>query len=173
MNKFVSGFLIGPVLISLLLIGLGLSGSRALAQSASGSDEYSFYLGEDLPTAIDGVTEILPVFGGRYGLQTARVGTVEFGFFNTHAKGVDFTTVEASLRGSSPISPGIDGVFYGGLDFNYYRPTTDEDRTTAYGVHVGAGVVMSVTDTVSLRGDLKFMGGPGSNLYLLFGVVFK
>jgi hypothetical protein len=144
------------------------------AQSATtGSDEISFYLGEMLPSGIEHVTEILPVFGGRYGLQTARVGVAEFGLFNTHAQGVDFSTFEASLRGSMETSPGMDVVYFGGFDVNYYTPENEEGRKTSTGFHVGAGGLMQVTDTLWLRGDLKFMGGPGTSLYLLFGLVFK
>lgn len=145
----------------------------AVAESSSGSDEISFYLGNMLPSAIDNVTEILPVFGGRYGLQTARVGVAEFGLFNTHASGVDFTTLEASLRGSFNASSGFDVLYFGGLDFNYYRPEGDESRKNQTGFHVGTGAMMQITDTLWLRGDLKFMGGPGQSLYLLAGIVFK
>ncbi len=141
--------------------------------TTTGADEISLYLGQQLPSGIEGVTEILPVFGGRYGLQTARIGVAEFGLFNTHAQGVDFTTLEASLRGSIETSPGVDVVYFGGLDFNYYRPENQEDRKTATGFHVGAGGMMQITNNLWLRGDLKFMGGPGTNLYLLGGIVFK
>jgi hypothetical protein len=161
MNKWIVAALI--VFTSLL----------ARAQSSSGTDEISLYLGEDLPSGIENVTEILPVFGGRYGIQTSRVGIVELGLFNTHASGVDFSTFEASLRGTLLFSPGLDGLYYGGLDFNYFRPEHEDERKTATGFHIGAGAMMQVTDSLWLRGDLKFMGGPGSSLYLLFGVVFK
>jgi hypothetical protein len=146
----------------------------AWAQSASGgSDEISLYLGEMLPSGIEHVTEVLPVFGARYGLQTSRVGIAELGLFNTHAQGVDFTTFEASLRGTIETSPGMDVVYFGGADLNYYRPENEESRKTVTGFHLGAGGMMQVTDTLWLRGDLKFMGGPGTSLYLLFGLVFR
>jgi hypothetical protein len=149
-------------------------GTTAMAQSTSaGSDEISFYLGEMLPSGIENVTEILPVFGGRYGLKTARAGVAEFGLFNTHAAGVDFTTFEASLRGSIETTPGMDVVYFGGADVNYFRPENEDDRKTVTGFHVGAGGMMQVTDTLWLRGDLKFMGGPGTSLFLLLGIVFR
>ena len=141
--------------------------------TTTGSDEIGFSMGIHLPSQIENVTEILPVFGGRYGLQTSRVGVAEFGLFNVHAQGVDFTTFEASLRGSIETAPGMDVIYFGGLDFNYYRPENEEDRKTATGFHLGAGGMMQITDTLWLRGDLKFMGGPGTSLLLLGGLVFK
>jgi opacity protein-like surface antigen len=97
----------------------------------------------------------------------------EFGLFNSHAKGVDFSTFEASLRGSAPVSSGLEGIYYGGLDFNYYIPENETERRSTTGFHVGAGAMMQVTDSLWLRGDLKFMGGPGSSLLMLFGILFK
>jgi len=157
----------------LLFVVLTLLSPLTWAESTSGSDEIGFYLGNMLPSSIENVSEILPVFGGRYGIQTARVGIAELGLFNSHANGVDFTTFETSLRGSMPAGTGMDVLYFGGLDFNYYRPEGEESRKTQTGFHVGAGAMMQITDTLWLRGDLKFMGGPGQSLYLLFGIVFK
>ena len=157
-----------------LFIAMMLVTTTAWGQSTtSGSDEIGFYLGNMLPSGIDGVTEILPVFGGRYGIQTARVGVVELGLFNTHASGVDFTTFEANLRGAMPASPGIDILYFGGLDFNYYRPENEDSRKNITGFHLGGGTMLQITDTLWIRGDLKFMAGPGQSLFLLAGLIFK
>lgn len=160
--------------IAFAVFGSGLF-VRAGAQSStsSTSDEISLYLGEYLPSGITGVTEILPVFGGRYGIGLNRLGLLEIGGFNSHAYGTDFTTGELSLRGSLPFGVGLDVLYYGGLDFNYYKPENQEERIKEMGYHIGAGAMMSITDSLWLRSDLKFMGGPGTSLYLLFGVVFR
>lgn len=161
-------------LVIFIFVGVSPFVQTAEAQSTTtGNDEISLYLGEMLPSQIDNVTDILPIFGGRYGFQTQKVGVAEIGLFNTHASGVDFTTLEASLRGDMPFSPGIDGIYYGGLDFNYYRPAGEDSRKNQTGFHVGTGAKMQVTDSLWVTGDLKFMGGPGTSLFLLFGVIFK
>ncbi len=140
--------------------------------SADGS-EISLYLGSMLPNQIDGVTEILPIFGGRYGISTASAGVLEFGLSNIHAEGVDFTTLSVSLRADLPAIDQFVGIFYGGLDLNYYRPATASSRTTETGLHIGTGLMMHTTDTLWFRTDLKFMASPGTSLSLLFGIVLK
>lgn len=149
------------------------TGERASAQEGSaGASDFSLYVGSLLPNQIDGVTEILPVWGARYGLGT-QLGTVEFGGSNTHAQGVDFTTLTVSLRGDIPVADQTLGLIYGGLDLNYYQPVNETSRQTVTGVHIGTGLMVKVVDTLWLRADLKFMGGPGTSLYLAAGLVFR
>ena len=140
----------------------------ALAQNTGGAtDEFSFYLGEFLPSGIQGVTEILPEFGGRYSIGLKSMGHIELGLFNTHSYGTDFTTGELSLRGSLPFTAGVEVVYYGGLDFNYYKPDYLDDRIKELGYHLGAGAMMSITDNLSLRADLKFMAGARNESFLV------
>lgn len=147
--------------------------SSVLAQEAqdTGSD-INLFVGSHLPNQIPGVTEILPVFGARYGLGTG-LGKFEFGFMNTHAQGVDFTTLEASLRGEIPVGEGIVALIYGGADLNYYRPEGEFDRRSEVGLHIGAGALVHVAETFWLRGEFKLMGGPGVSLYMIAGIVFR
>ena len=149
--------------------------SRVVAQESGTADgsEVSLYLGSMLPNQIDGITEILPIFGGRYGIKTTNLGMLEFSFSNIHAEGVDFTTLSATLRADLPAIDQFVGIFYGGVDFNYYRPATASDRTTDTGLHIGTGLMMHTTDTLWFRTDLKFMASPGTSLSILFGVVLK
>lgn len=146
----------------------------ALAQEG-GSDkpsEISLFVGSLLPNQIDGVTEILPLFGGRYGLSMWGVMT-EATVFNSHAEGVDFTRFSYSARADLPAIDQFVGLIYGGLDFNYYRPVTASERQTETGLHVGAGIMMHASDTLWLRSDLCFSASPGTSLSLLFGLVFR
>lgn len=157
-----------------MVIGLVCIGPIEASAQASGTygDEISLHVGSLLPNQIEGVTEILPVFGGRYGLGTS-FGVVELGISNVHAQGVDFTTFTGSLKGETFLADQIHGIVYGGLDFNYYRPIDQSDRKTATGVHIGTGLMMHIASTLWLRSELKFMAGPGTSLYLGFGVVFR
>jgi hypothetical protein len=146
---------------------------RSQAQSGenTGSD-FSLFAGYMLPNGIDGVTEIMSVFGGRYSFSLP-VGSVELEGTNTHSEGVDFTTFGASLRGEIPVAHGLSGLIYGGPDIHWYIPRGDTERHTDYGIHVGGAGLLLVTDSLWLRGDLKFMGNPGTALYLLFGLMFR
>lgn len=161
------------VLASLIALTAVASPCASFAQDGgSDSDDISLYIGSMLPNQIDGVTEILPVFGGRYGFGT-NIGTFEVGGANTHAEGVDFTTISGSLRGDFDLGDGMTGLIYGGLDWNYYVPAGATERQSETGLHIGTGAMMLVSNTLWLRSDLKFMGGPGTSLYLLFGILFK
>jgi len=165
-----------PVVLLATLFYLTFA-SRAIAQSEEGAahhgNEFSFHGGYLLPNQIDGVTEILPVVGARYGFAMGEAGVIELGAANSHAEGVDFTTFTLSLRGEVPLIEGITGIVYGGTDFNWYQPQLQSERLTAVGVHLGAGGMMLVSDTLWLRTEMKFMGGPGTSLYLGFGLVFR
>ncbi|MES2856075.1 MAG: hypothetical protein V4692_09440 [Bdellovibrionota bacterium] len=148
-------------------------GHSAFAQSgAAGGSEINVYMGTMLPNQIDGVDEILPVFGGRYSFDT-NIGMIELGGTNSHARGIDFTTIEANLRHDVPIDEGVIGLIGGGLDFNWYIPKNESSRKAETGFNITAGGMMSVSQTFWLRTDLKFMGGPGTSLTLLFGFVFR
>lgn len=161
------------ILTSLIALTAALTPRAAFAQdSGSTTDDISLYVGSMLPNQIDGVNEILPVFGGRYGFGT-NIGTFEVGGANTHAEGIDWTQIEGSLRGDFDLGDGMSGLIYGGADWNWYIPAGASERQSETGFHIGTGALMSVTPNLSLRADLKFMGGPGTSLYLLFGVLFK
>ena len=140
--------------------------------SANGS-EISLFLGTMLPNQIDGITEILPLFGGRYGFRTGTFGVAEFGLSNAHAEGVDFTTLSGTIRADLPAIDQFVGIFYGGVDINYYRPNGKDNRSTDTGLHIGTGLMVHLSDTLWLRTDLKFMVQPGTSLSILGGIVFK
>jgi hypothetical protein len=159
--------------VSCLVFALFLGTSPAFAQDGqSGNNDFSMFIGNMLPNQIDGVREILPVFGGRYALGS-NIGALEGSFFNTHAGGVDFTTFSIGYRADIPLGQGLAGAIYGGFDWNWYIPEGDRERRSETGLHVGAAGLMHVADTLWLRTDLKFMGNPGTALYLLFGLMFK
>jgi len=162
-------------LTSVVFVVAGLvSGSSALAQgSGTGSDDFGMFFGYMLPNQIDGVADIVPMFGGRYAFGLSGVGSLELEGMNTHSEGVDFTSIGASLRGEIPVMQGIHGIVYGGPDLHYYIPRGDTVRHTDYGVHVGIGGLMLVNETLWLRTDLRFNGNPGTALLLLFGAMFR
>jgi hypothetical protein len=160
------------VFLASLVALFAISTPRVAEAQEEGKDDISLFVGSMLPNQIDGVTEILPVFGGRYGFGT-KIGTFEVGGANSHAEGIDFTTIEGSLRGDFDLGDGMSGLFYGGMDLNWYIPTGATERQSETGFHIGTGAMMSVSENLALRADLKFMGGPGTSLYLLLGVIFR
>jgi len=144
----------------------------ACAQSEGGTRDVSLFVGHMLPNQIDGVTEILPIFGGRYTYGTS-AGDFEFSLENAHAEGVSWTSLGLSLRGEGPLAPGISALLYGGPSVHYFRPAGDTIRHFDFGVHFGIAGLMLVGDTLWVRSDLKFLGGPGTALYLNIGLMFR
>jgi hypothetical protein len=151
---------------------LSLSG-RAFAQSdgAQGGD-VSVFVGSFLPNQIEGVTEILPLFGGRVAFDS-QAGAIEIGLANSHAYGVDFTILEMSLRGEFPLGEGMSGLAYAGGDLSWFIPIEETSRKTDTGLHFGGGAMMEISEGLWFRSEMKFMGSPGTSLSLLFGFVFR
>lgn len=170
-----SGLIRANAVLWIFCAGILLSVSDAKAQEdgAAEGSEISLFVGSLLPNQIDGVTEILPVFGGRYGFSTDRMGVAEFGVSNTHAEGVDFTVVSASLRAELPAIDQFVGSVYGGLDFTWFRPAGAEERQSETGLHVGAALSAMISNTLAFRSDLKLNASPGTSMALQFGLVFK
>jgi len=144
--KSVTGLL--PILMALLLpccVGL-----TALAQSEGGQTDFSLFGGYLLPSQIQNVTDILPLFGARYA-------------FN-------FTSVALELEAENAHA---EGVFYAGPDAIWYIPNGDTTRLLDLGFHAGVAGVAQVKDSLWLRADLKFVGNPGASLYILAGLMFR
>jgi hypothetical protein len=163
------------ILWLLAFVFLSLTGpSLALAQdSGGGSNDFRLFVGHILPNQIEGISEIMPVFGGSYTMISGSGGGFELGGSNVHAEGVDFTTLSGSLVGELAPAPDLAARLYLGVDLNYYRPLNESARKTETGVHFGTAALMHVTNTLWLRADLKMMGGPGTSLWILFGLVFR
>jgi len=160
------------LVFSSLIALLVFTTPRAASADESENDDISLFIGSMLPNQVDGVSEILPMFGGRYGFGT-KIGTFELGGANAHAEGVDYTLVDGSLRGDFDLGDGMHGLIYGGMDWSYWIKERSTDRQSETGFHIGTGATMSVSPNVSLRADFKFLGGPGTSLWLLIGVMFR
>ncbi len=142
------------------------------ARAEDSNTDFSVFLGYLLPNQIPSVTNNLPLFGGRYSFVYPW-GAIESELENSHAQGVDWTQGSVSIRGDSQFAPGIDMMVYGGPDIVYYIPNGATMRQFDYGVHLGVAVVVQLKDSLWLRADLKFLGNPGTALYLMGGLMFR
>jgi hypothetical protein len=164
---------------SLPLIAIGalllVSMNASIASAQSGEDrpnDFSIFLGYMLPNQIEGVTEILPVAGGRYSLNYG-FGGFEFEGANSKGSGVDFTTLSVRYRADIPVAEGVSALGYGGMDLHWFLPNGATSRQTETGLHGGVAGLLFVTDALWLRADLKLTANPGTALHLLFGVMFR
>lgn len=146
----------------------------AIAQS-SGSNfgsEFNVQTGPMLPDQIQGVTEILPLWGIFYKIPMAGAG-LEFGFLNSHAKGIDFTSFPVRGRFDIPIDKYMTAMIYAGPEVNYYAEVNSTDRITMVGFHAGGGAMYHVLETLWFRFDMKYSVNPGDSLYFGFGICFR
>ena len=156
---------------------LALSGP-AFAQGQGGDDlnsnvssEFGFHLGKLLPAQIDGVTEIMGLWGLRGGYRTGNHGFVEMGFIGGNGEGAKWANLHISLRADMPIE-GLVGILYMGIDATRFQGAGMEEKIFGGG-HVGGGIYANISPTVWFRGEMKFNVNPGTSLYIGFGFVFR
>ena len=133
--------------------------------------EWSFHLGRLLPNQITGIEEILPMWGGRFGLKTGR-GFVEMGAAFANALNTRITTLSLSHRGHMPVQNLVGHVYYG-VDLHHIKAPGSENATILGGGHVGGGILALISNEVWLRGDMKFNVNPGTSLYVGFGIMLR
>ena len=125
-----------------------------------------------LPSQITGVTQVMPIWGLRYGIGTS-IGEVEIDEVTSHASGVDYYNVSAGLRGSAPMFPGANAIFFGGVDGTMYKPATGGSDISRLGFHFGGGLMLKLLNTVWFRTDARFTQRPGSILSINVGLVYR
>lgn len=127
-------------------------------------------MGTFLPNQIEGVTELLPMWGLKYGFP-ARKGVVEVGALSAQSMGVSYQNVSLSLRGNIPVDTMV-GIVFLGIDGNYYS-APQQPYKLAFGGHFGGGIATHLGDVVWFRADMKFNVNPGTSLYFGFGFEFQ
>ncbi len=131
---------------------------------------YGIHTGPLLPNQIQGMTEIMPVWGVRYGLPV-RKGMLEMGVANARAYGVEYYNISASIRGDYNIDD-MYALIYAGIDSHYYSPN-GAPFNMYFGAHVGGGFAAHLGDLLWFRTDMKFNVNPGTALYIGFGLEWR
>jgi hypothetical protein len=152
-----------------------LACTRAMAQDSNKKNwgsEYGVFGGILLPYLIYGVEEIQPFLGLRAALPL-NFGAVEAEAASSNAKGVSYQMAALSFRGEITPVPDVSTIFYLGPDFHYYRGMWDPGHYTAWGFHVGTGVLLHISGPLYGRMDMRFNSNPGTSLYLNFGFTIR
>ena len=140
--------------------------------SSANPDEFGIEAGYLLPSMINGMSEVMPVWGLHYGMGIS-IGEVEFDGVSSHAAGSDYYNLAAGLRGSTPIFPAGNAIFFGGVDETIYRTSLSTTNRMKLGLHFGAGLMLKIVNTVWFRTDARFISGPGSILAVNLGLVYR
>lgn len=134
-------------------------------------DEFGIHTGPLLPNQIEGMTEIQPMWGARYG-TSFRKGFLELSFANSRANGVIYYNGFVSYR-YDVVVEGIVGMFYAGLDVHQWSSPPSDATTIVGGGHIGSGMLFPLGDTMWFRTEMKFNLNPGTALYIGFGFVLR
>lgn len=161
----------------LIILFLGLTGP-AFGQGQGEKDlnssigsEIGFHIGKLLPAQINGVTEIMGLWGLRGGYRTGSHGFVELGIIGGNGEGAEWANLHISLRADMPIE-GLVGILFLGADATQFKGAGKEPKIFGGG-HVGGGVYANISPTVWFRSEMKFNVNPGTSLYIGFGFVFR
>ena len=97
-------------------------------------------------------------------------GTLEGGFLAGNGDGTKYGGVHASLRANVPVED-IVGIVYIGMDFLDIENINGE-KISQGSSHLGGGIISPVVPGIWFRGDMKFNAGPGTSMYINFGLTF-
>jgi hypothetical protein len=129
-----------------------------------------FFIGHLLPNQIEGVTEIVPMGGLRFstplGVSSSIEGTAAFGKGN----GASYNTADLDYRYDSSLDEFL-AMLYGGVTLHYYKPG-DLAYKLGYGVNLGMGLMIPISEVLNFRLDMKFNMNPGTALFIGFGFSF-
>jgi hypothetical protein len=141
-------------------------------------NEAGFVCGNLLPSAIEGITELMPLCGARLGFKVGPRTFMEPQFLAGAARGQRYIIGSLSFRGDFQYDDLI-WSYYGGGDMHYptkpdYNTTPPGESTSFYfGLHVGGAIMAELAESLYFRTDLKANINPGSSLYIGFSLVLR
>ncbi len=138
--------------------------------------DFGVQAGTFLPFGIVGVRDQYPSWGAWYSQQTG-YGGLDWGANAINAKGVKFYNGYLSLRVDFKAYDFIDAFFRLGFDAHNYKRKRTILRTfdffQTHGGHVGFGGYIPVGGALWLRSDFKFGFGPGNQMFVNLGLVWR
>jgi hypothetical protein len=179
-------------IMSLMLMVMTLASSSALAQLDPNQtdetgltaryktmrNEAGFICGNLLPSAIEGITELMPLCGARLGFKVGQRTFMEPQFLAGAARAQRYIIGSLSFRGDFQYDDLI-WSYYGGGDMHYpTRPDNNsvppgESTNFYFGLHVGGAIMAELAESLYFRTDLKCNINPGSSLFIGFSLVLR
>lgn len=139
-------------------------------QEPTGS-EFGIHTGPLLPNQIDGMSEIQPMWGLRYGTSFKK-GMLEASLANSRAEGVIYYNGFLSYRYDVTLEE-VTGIIFAGLDLHQWSSPPDDSTRMVAGGHIGGGMMLPIGDAMWFRSEMKFNLNPGTALYIGFGLVLR
>ena len=150
----------------------------------SGSGYSSYFdlglkTGTLLPSKINGVRDLLPLWGVKMGHPISQELALEYDIDIAHAKGVSYFLGYVSLRHDFAVGDTIPLFFLVGFDGHYYKRKSTLITQTEFpfkfstGWHVGVGGEAVIYKDLLARIDFRMGFSPGRQMTMAFGVVFR
>lgn len=158
----------------LILVSLLPTFARAQTEENEGTRRFNIHTGRMLPFRIDGVTEIYPYWGARYGYS---MWGQNFEWNSKLAVGRGIKLYNTSLALAFDVDiEGLPMIVSVGADLFYYKGSTETQnlryRTTS-GAHIGLSPLIPIVDNIAIRADLDWGFGPGRTLFVGGGIQFS
>jgi len=158
--------------VKYILFLLLFSSISAFAQNdnTSAGVQVGAFIGNTLPSGIEGADDIFPLWGLRYSHGLSRRGFADISTFFGNSEGVSWQGAALGISMQAPIETlvGHAGI---GLDYTRYETTTTAVKNY-FGGHFIGGVMAEIGGNTFARFDMKLNSKPGSSLYFAIGLVF-
>ena len=154
------------------------------SNSSEGGATYTLSLstGSLLPYGIEGVRELLPIWGMRFGHSIGDNMSFEYNLMAANAKGVSYYIGYVSWRTDFEIENSLPLFFLIGGDAHFYKRRdtygeitgnlTEYDFRFASGWHLGFGSETKLSESLRARTDFRLGLGPGTQLIVTLGLIY-
>ena len=159
--------------------------SQATPQQANSNSYFDLGLktGSYLPSGIQGVRDLLPMWGIKMGHPVSSTLSLEYDLDFMHAKGVNYFLGYFSLRHDFAIGNALPLFFNLGVDAHYYKRAdvygaitgnlTEYDYLFATGWHVGFGSETVIYGDIYFRSDFRMGFSPGKQLSITIAGIYR
>lgn len=158
------------VLVLLLTISSSALFAQEDEQNEQGGAEFGVNLGKLFPNDIDGVTEILPMWGLVFSHKWSRYN-LEYSFVGGGEGDISYGNLGLGLRVDLPVEE-LVGFVTLGLDGSYLK-VGGSNKQFIGGGHLGGGVFSQIDPDIWFRMDMKFTIQPGTSMYLGLGIMIR
>lgn len=139
--------------------------------------------GSFLPYDIEGVRDLLPIWGIKMGHSVSRTLSLEYDIDVAHAKGVSYYLGYFSLRHDFVVGQVLPLFFLVGVDAHYYKRIDSYGEITntrreypwqfSTGWHMGFGTETVIYGDLLFRADFRLGLSPGRQLTVSLGGIYR
>lgn len=158
--------------IVLCLMLMSYSSSSFGQQAAEPGREYGLEFCELLPSQIDGITDIVPFWGMRYGYHLG-AGMAEAALDLANAQGTSYDMLQVGYRFDVPVDDKLNGFLNGGINNSYFNTYLRSEKIWISGLFVGGGAMTQLVGNIWGRLGMQFNFIPGASMFITVGIEYR